>query len=49
VHVHCELLETHGVKWVYKDDGFLDDPPPTPLIQRHDDYDYDDDDGSHTV
>jgi hypothetical protein len=27
VRVHCELLETHGVKWVYKDDGFLDDPP----------------------
>jgi len=27
VRVHCELLETQGVKWVYKDDGFLDDPP----------------------
>ena len=36
VHVHCELLETHGVKWVYKDDGFLDDPPPPhPRVQEH--------------
>jgi len=35
VHVHCELLETHGAKWVYKDNGFLDDPPPMTTNTNH--------------